>query len=214
MRIERLATGADARVSNEDGLLAAVLMNGGTAKPVPGTWSATSELLVHELAPRFPAIRFIEVRYRLKSWRALDSCVADGRAALATAQRERTLLVGFSLGGAIAVRLAPTAGVTGLLGLAPWLPPELSLDSLRGKRLDVLHGSWDRHLPGIPGVSPMHSRAGWERARRIGAEGTYTVLPRGLHGCAVRSRRGALLRLPGWRAWVEATAVALERFAA
>jgi pimeloyl-ACP methyl ester carboxylesterase len=214
MRIEPLATGADARVSNEDGRLAAVLVNGGSAKPAPGTWSATSELLVSELAPRFPTIRFVEVRYRLKTWRALDSCVADGGAALATADRAKTLLVGFSLGGAVAVRLAASAKVTGVLGLAPWLPPELSLEGLRGKRLDVVHGSWDRHLPGIPGVSPTYSRAGWERARRLGVDGTYSVIPRGLHGCAVRSRRGGLVRLPAWRAWVEATAAALERFAA
>jgi hypothetical protein len=204
--IQRLPTGGDVRVSNEDGLLAAVLVNGGAAKPVPGTWSATSELLVRELAPRFPAIRFVEVRYRLKSWRALESCVADGRAALAGAGRRTTLLIGFSLGGAVAVRLAVTEGVTGVLGLAPWLPPELRLDGLQGKRLDVVHGSWDRHLPGIPGVGPAHSRAGWERARRLGVPGTYTVIPRGLHGCALRSRRGGLVRLPRWHAWVAATA--------
>jgi hypothetical protein len=104
------------------------------------------------------------------------------------------------------VRLAATEGVAGVLGLAPWLPAELTLDGLRGKRLDVVHGSWDGHLPGIPGVSPAHSRAGWERARRLGVPGTYMVIPRGLHGCAVRSRRGGLLRLPRWHAWVAATA--------
>jgi pimeloyl-ACP methyl ester carboxylesterase len=207
--IERLPTGGDVRISNEEGGVTAVLVNGGTAKPVPGTWSATSELLVRELAPRFPAIRFVEVRYRLKSWRALDSCVADGRAALTAAGRARTLLIGFSLGGAVAVRLASTEGVTRVLGLAPWLPPELTLDGLRGKRLDIVHGSWDWNLPGIPGVSPAHSRAGWERARRLGVPGTYTVIPRGLHGCALRSRRGGLVRLPRWHAWVVATAARL-----
>ena len=210
---KRLPTGGDVRVSNDDGRMAAVLVNGGAAKPVPGTWSATSELLVRELAPRFPAIRFVEVRYRLKSWRALDSCVADGRAALAAAGSATTMLIGFSLGGAVAVRLAATEDVTGVLGLAPWLPPELTLDGLRGKRLDVVHGSWDRHLPGIPGVSPAHSRAGWERARRLGVPGTYTVIPRGLHGCALRSRRGGLVRLPHWRDWVAATAATLEELA-
>ena len=204
--IERLPTGGDVRVSNEEGRVAAVLVNGGTAKPVPGTWSATSELLVRELAPRFPAIRFVEVRYRVKSWRALDSCVADGRAALTAAGEATTLLIGFSLGGAVAVRLAATDGVAGVLGLAPWLPAELVLDGLRGKRLDVVHGSWDRHLPGVPGLSPAHSRSGWERARRLGVRGTYTVIPRGFHGCALRSRGGGLVRLPRWHAWVAATA--------
>jgi pimeloyl-ACP methyl ester carboxylesterase len=210
--IERLPTGGDVRISNEEGGVTAVLVNGGTAKPVPGTWSATSELLVRELASRFPAIRFVEVRYRLKSWRALESCVADGRAALAVADRP-TMLIGFSLGGAVAVRLAANESVTGVLGLAPWLPPELPLDGLRGKRLDVVHGSWDRHLPGIPGVSPAHSRAGWERARLLGAAGTYTVIPRGFHGCALRSRQGRLVRLPRWQAWVATTESRLAELA-
>ena len=84
----------------------------------------------------------------------------------------------------------------------------------RGKRFDVVHGSWDRGLPGIPGVSPAHSRAGWERAQRLGVEGTYAVIPRGLHGCALRSRRGGLVRLPRWQAWVAATESALEQLAA
>jgi pimeloyl-ACP methyl ester carboxylesterase len=217
MRVERLRTGADVRISNDGTRLAAVFVNGGTAKLVPGTWSATSELLVSELASRFLEICFVEVRYRVKTWKALESCTDDAHAALRVAGAagiERTLLVGFSMGGAVAVGVGEDSSVAGVLGLAPWLPPELPLDGLCGKRLDVVHGAWDRYLPGVPGVSPGHSHAAWKRAQRLGIDGTYTVIPRALHGCAVRSRRGNLLRLPRWRAWVEHVAAALDRFAA
>jgi dienelactone hydrolase len=215
--VERLPTGADVRISNDGRRLAAVFVNGGSAKAVPGTWSATSELLVSELAPRYAEIGFVEVRYRVKTWKALGSCTDDAEAALrvaVAAGTERALLVGFSMGGAVAVGVGEDSSVAGVVGLAPWLPPELPLDGLRGKRLDVVHGAWDRYLPGVPGVNPGHSHAAWKRAQRLGIDGTYTVIPRAVHGCAVRSRRGNLLRLPRWRAWVEHVAAALDRFAA
>ena len=155
-RIVALATGADLRLRNEGAPLAVVLVNGGLAKAVPGTWSATSELLATELAPRFPGLAFAEVRYRIKSWNALDSCMADGRAALDLVARP-SLLVGFSMGGAVSIGIAAHPDAVGVLGLAPWIPDRLTLDGLRGKRLDVLHGSWDRYLPGIPGVSAASS---------------------------------------------------------
>ncbi len=215
-RIVALSTGADVRLHNEGAPLVAILANGGTAKAVAGTWSATSELLATELAPRHPGITFGEVRYRVKSWNALPSCMADTEAAVELARNEgvgHTLLIGFSMGGAVSIGIAGHAGVRGVLGLAPWIPPELDLAGLEGKRLDVVHGAWDRWLPGIPGVSPASSRAGFERARALGVEGTYALLDRALHGAAVRSRSGELVRLPRWRAWVTCVDEALTRFA-
>ena len=212
-RIVQLSSGADARLANEAAPLAVVLLNGGSARAVPGTWSATSELLATELIPRFPELAFVEVRYRLKTWNALDSCMADGRAALDLVARP-SLLVGFSMGGAVSIGIASHPDVTGVLGLAPWIPERLSLDGLRGKRLDVLHGSWDRYLPGIPGVSAASSRRGFERARALGIEGTYTLIPRGLHGAAVRRRSGKIQRLPRAGAWVAGVEQHLARFQA
>jgi len=212
-----LATGAEARTSNPPGELAAVFVNGGTARPLPGTWSATSELLVTTLAARLPGIRFVEVRYRLKSWKELQACMDDAAAAVehAVADGARScLLVGFSMGGAVSIGITSEPAVTGVLGLAPWIPERLSLAGLAGKRLDVLHGSWDRYLPGIPGVHPGSSLAGFERARALGAEGSYTVIPGGLHGCAVRGPSGRLFRLPRWRRWVDAVGDALGAFQA
>jgi dienelactone hydrolase len=211
--IVALQTGAEARLRGGPAAIAAVLLNGGSARVVPGTWSATSELLAEELARRFADVRFAEVRYRVKSWNELASCTADAAAAIELVLAEgaeRCLLVGFSMGGAVSIGCADHDAVLSVLGLSPWIPPQLSLEPLAGKRLDVLQGAWDRHLPGIPGVSPTSSRAGFERARMLGVEGSYTLIPRGLHGCAVRAR-GGLLRLPGCGAWVEHVASALGR---
>jgi dienelactone hydrolase len=215
--VASLETGAEARVRNDGAPLAAVLVNGGTAKPVPGTWSATSELLAVELAPRHAGVTFVEVRYRVKSWNALSSCMADAVAALDLVERlgaRSALMIGFSMGGAVSVGVAGDGRVAAVLGLAPWIPDRLPVDGLSGKRLDVVHGAWDRYLPGVPGVSPTSSRAGFERAQAAGAHGSYTVIARGVHGCALRGPSGGLVRLPRWRAWVDQTAAAIERYQA
>jgi len=214
MTVVELQTGADARRTNR-GPLAAVLVNGGTSRPLPGTWSATSELLTQELAPRFPGMAFVEVRYRVRSWRELDQCFEDAAKAvdLAVANgAERCLLIGFSMGGAVSIGTAAHDAVDAVLGLSPWIPSRLSLEGLRGRRLDVLQGSLDRALPGIPGISPASSRAGFERAQALGVEGSYELIRGGLHGCAVRAPSGGLVRLPRWRAWVDGVARGLERF--
>ena len=189
-----------------------MLVNGGTAKRVPGTWSATSEWFAQRLAERFPEVAFVEVRYRTKSWNELASCVADAEAALEDADRP-SILVGFSMGGAVAIAAAGHGSTRAVLGLAPWIPPELAVDTLDGMRFDVVHGAWDRWFPGVPGVSPSHSRAGFERAMAAGAHGTYTLVPRGLHGVAVRANSGKLVVLPRAQAWLGPVSAALERFA-
>jgi hypothetical protein len=99
-----------------------------------------------------------------------------------------------------------------VLGLAPWIPDRLPLGSLRGRRLRVLHGSLDRRLPGIPGVSPEGSRRGFERARAIGATGDYTLIPGALHGIAVRAPRGRPVPLPRANAWARLVSEELRRF--
>jgi pimeloyl-ACP methyl ester carboxylesterase len=186
-------------------------VNGGTAARVPGTWSATSEWLAQRLSGQFSEIAFLEVRYRTKSWQELPSCLEDAEAALDLLDRP-ALLVGFSMGGAVAIGAARHAHAGPVLGLAPWIPPELDLHPLAGRRFDVVQGAWDRWLPAVPGVSPTHSRHGFERALAAGATGTYTLIPRGLHGVAVRSRRGGLVTLPGAGRWLEPVSSSLARF--
>jgi len=210
----RLGSGAELRVTGPlDAPAAVVCVNGGQAAEVEGTWSASLEWLVRRLAPRFPALAFAEVRYRIKSWNKLDWCVEDARAAVAELGSRRTLLLGFSMGGAVGVRAADEPSVETVLGLAPWLPDRLSLEPLRGKRLRVLHGSLDRAFPGIPGVAPALARRGFERALALGATGEYTLIRAGLHGVAVRAPSGRLVALPRASTWASLVAEELTRFA-
>jgi pimeloyl-ACP methyl ester carboxylesterase len=209
----RLSTGAELRASGPGGACAAVVcVNGGQASDVEGTWSATLEWLVRRLAPRFPGLRFGEVRYRVKSWKQLDRCVEDARAAIEELAARRTLVLGFSMGGAVAARVASEPSVETVLGLAPWFPDRLPLEPLRGRRLRVLHGSLVRWLPGIPGVSPALSRRGFDRALALGASGEYTLIPGAVHGVALRAHRGRPVPLPRARTWERLVAEELERF--
>jgi pimeloyl-ACP methyl ester carboxylesterase len=209
----RLRTGAEMRITGPlDAAATVVCVNGGQSREVEGTWSATLEWLVHRLAPAFPALTFGEVRYRVKSWRRLDLCVEDACAAVDAIGAPRTLLLGFSMGGAVSARAAAEPSVETVLGLAPWLPDRLELDALRGRRLRVLHGTLDRALPGIPGVSARGSRRGFDRALALGASGEYTLVRGGLHGVAVRAHRGRPLPLPRAGTWARLVADELGRF--
>lgn len=212
MNLATLPTGAELRLTNPDARAAVVCVNGGQSAEVEGTWSATLEWLVERLAPRFRSLAFGEVRYHVKSWRRLDRCEADAREAIRATGAARTLLLGFSMGGAVAVRAANEPGVEGIVGLAPWLPDRLDLRGLQGKRLAVFHGRLDRWLPGIPAVSPNHSRLGYERAVTMGANGRYELVEGALHGVAVRAPWGAPLPLPRAGRWADLVGDELRRF--
>jgi pimeloyl-ACP methyl ester carboxylesterase len=206
-----LRSGAEARATGSPALGSVICVNGGRSSLAEGTWSASLEWLARRLAPRFPELELVEVRYRVKSWKRMLWCVEDARAAIETAGSDRVLVVGFSMGAAVAIQAATHPRVEAVLGLAPWIPAELDVAPLAGKRLDVIHGALDRRLPGIPGVSPETSRRGYERARALGVPGTYALLPRAVHGVAVRAA-GGLWPLPGANAWLRGVAGALDRF--
>jgi pimeloyl-ACP methyl ester carboxylesterase len=209
----KLSTGAEIRITGPTRECAVVCVNGGQSREVEGTWSASIEWLVRTLAPRLPELGFAEVRYRVKSWKRLESCVDDARAAVEEVGAPRTVLLGFSMGGAVSVAIASEPTVEEVIGLAPWIPPQLDVTGLRGKRLAVLHGALDRWLPGIPGVSPAHSRQGFDRARERGAEGRYVIIPGALHGIALRTPWGKLVALPKAERWAELVEEELQRFA-
>lgn len=184
---------------------------------MPGTWSASLEWLVRRLSPGFPDLGFLEVKFRIKSWHRLGMCAEDAVAAIEEAQAagvRDVLLLGFSMGGAVAVKAAGHPAVRTVLGLAPWIPERLDLSTLRGRRLVVIHGGLDRYLPGIPGVSPGSSRRGFERAMTLGIDGTYTVLAGAIHPIAVRGPLGRAIPMPRARRWASLVAAELERFQA
>ena len=201
------------RVTGPTDRCAVVCVNGGQARDVEGTWSASLEWLAGRLSTRLPEIAFAEVRYRVKSWKRLDSCFEDARAAVREVGASRTMLVGFSMGGAVSIGIADEPGVEGVVGLAPWIPAELDVSRLHGKRLTVFHGALDRWLPGIPGVSAGHSRKGFERARARGADGRYVLIRGGVHGLALRTPWGGLVTLPRADRWAELVEEELRRFA-
>src|SRR3954447_6509417 len=210
----QLSTGAEVRTTGPVTGLAVVCVNGGRAAELPGTWSASLEWLVQRLVPRFPQLRFLEVRYRVRSWRKLDGCIDDARAAVRLAGGDRVLMVGFSMGGAVAIGAADERSVTSVVGLAPWIPPPLGLGALRGKRLDVLHGALDRALPGIPGVSPASSLRGVERASALGVETSYELIQGAPHAIALRAPWGRPVPLPGAQAWLRGVERHLDGFVA
>jgi pimeloyl-ACP methyl ester carboxylesterase len=193
---------------------AVVCVNGGQGGEVEGTWSASIEWLVRSLAPQAPELGFAEVKYRIKSWKRMDWCVADALAAVREAGAPRTLLLGFSMGGAVAIQAAAEPTVETVVGLAPWIPDRVDVGTLRGRRFDVMHGMLDRYLPGIPGVSPANSRRGFDRARALGVPGSYTLIPGALHGIAVRVGQRRLFPLPRARAWARLVEAELDRFQA
>jgi dienelactone hydrolase len=162
------------------------------------------------MAPGFRRLAF-EVRYRIKSWQVLD--LASRTPVPRREVEPAGALVGFSMGGAVSIAAADEPRVTGVLGLAPWIPDRLDVGPLRGKRLDVLHGSLDRSLPGIPRVSASLSRRGFERARALGVPGSYTLIRGGVHGLALRFPGGRLIPLPRASTWARLVAAQLDTFA-
>jgi hypothetical protein len=52
-------------------------------------------------------------------------------------------------------------------------------------------------------VSPSLSRRGFERARALAVDGSYTVIPGAVHAIALRSPWNALLPLPRAARWAE-----------
>jgi dienelactone hydrolase len=192
-----------------------VCVNGGSAAVVPGDWSASMEWLVGRLAPAFPGLAFHEVRYRTKSWNRLDSCIEDARTALAAVAGDGrpALLIGFSMGGAVAIGSAGHPGVTAVVGLAPWIPDRLPIDGLHGRRLAVIQGSLDGWIPGVPGISPRSSRHGCERVRAAGVPATYRLIRGAVHPIALRFG-GRPVPAPRARTWARLVSAEVERFQA
>jgi pimeloyl-ACP methyl ester carboxylesterase len=137
----------------------ALILHGGRAKstdPVgPGSLAAL------RMVPFAHAIQGTDVapvllRNRLRGWNApseenpeaLPDPVADALWALDQLKRRfgpvPVVLVGHSLGGRTALRVAGHPAVRGVAALAPWLPPAEPVAQLAARSLLVAHGTADR----------------------------------------------------------------------
>jgi dienelactone hydrolase len=187
-----------------------VLVNGGRGGRVEGDWSASLEWLVERLAPGRPDLAFHEVRYRIKSWAYLEMCIDDAVAAVdEVAHHGPVTLIGFSMGGAVSIATAGHPAVRDVIGLAPWIPRELDVRGLSGRRVTVIHGSLDAGLPGVPGVRASSSRRGADRIEATGVRVDYTLIRGALHPIAVRAPWGGLLPAPRAGSWARHVARAL-----
>jgi dienelactone hydrolase len=213
-----LASGALLRLSAPPAELGPGLvvlgLGGSVARPAAPRWSASITWLLQRLRRDLPELSYAELRYRDRSWRAIGECMRDAREALATLPaRAQVALLGFSMGGGIAIGCAGDPRVRGVIGLAPWVPEGIPLGGLRGKRLAVVHGSRDRYLPFLPGVPPEHSRRVLERAAAAGARTSHLLIQGAVHAIAVRTPLGlrALPHAGRWTAAVESELRALAR---
>jgi len=189
-------------------------LGGSVARAAAPRWSASITWLLGRLARDLPELGYAELRYRDRSWRAIGECVRDAREALGVLPAATPVaLIGFSMGGGIAIGVAGDPRVRGVIGLAPWVPEQIPLDALRGKRLAILHGSRDRFLPLLPGVPPEHSRQTMRRAGAIGARTSHALIEGAIHAIAVRTPVG-LLALPHAGEWSAATEALVEELAA
>ena len=79
------------------------------------------------------------------------------------------VLVGHSMGGRAAFRVAGHPSVSAVAGLAPWLPSIEPVEQLAGRRVLLVHGSADRV------TSPAQTWAYAERARAVAKVATIEI---------------------------------------
>ncbi|SDS71498.1 alpha/beta hydrolase [Jiangella sp. DSM 45060] len=88
------------------------------------------------------------LRYTVRGWNGADeSPLDDVRAALAAVRARDpdvpVALVGYSMGGRAAIRVAGQPGIVAVAALAPWLTPSEPPSLLAGKHVLLMHGSAD-----------------------------------------------------------------------
>ncbi len=135
------------------------------------------------------------LQYAQRGWNSETdpAPVRDARWALDQLTSEHpgvpVVLVGHSMGGRTACRAADHPAVTGVVGLAPWLPPGEPNRTIAGRHLRVLHGTADRW------TSSAASKAYVERSRGLATSVSWLPLEGAGHFMLRRSST--------WRRFVE-----------
>jgi predicted esterase len=127
------------------------------------------------------------LHYRYRGWNGEQaSPLADIGWALDQV-RERhgevpVVLLGHSMGGRAALRMAGDRSVRAVAAFAPWLPKGEPEEQLAGRRLLIAHGSLDRV------TSPRASHAYADRARAAGVDVTWRLVRGDTHAMLIRFR--------------------------
>ena len=132
-------------------------------------------------------IQLATLRYAVRGWNGEhESPVPDARWALdRIAQRFGDLpvgLVGHSMGGRVALRVADYAGVRSVAALAPWLPPGEPIPTMDDRSVLLAHGTADRT------TDPAQT---FELAEKLAAQGVdveLVKLPGGRHSMLFPAR--------------------------
>ncbi len=108
------------------------------------------------------------LRNRRYGWNDTGAdAIGDARWALARIRAEHpglpVVLVGHSMGGRVALRVADDPAVRGICALAPWTPRGEPVDAVADRDVLIVHGVRDRM------TDPRESYAFAERARAIAA---------------------------------------------
>jgi len=127
------------------------------------------------------------LRFRYRGWNnAADHPIEDAMWALRQMRHRHAgvpiVLVGYSMGGRAALRVAGESDVAAVAALAPWLPSGEPHEQLAGRRLLVLHGTND-HV-----TSPQRSREYVQSVSGTADEATYIALRGCGHTMARRAR--------------------------
>ncbi len=121
------------------------------------------------------------LQYRQRGWNDVHAPapVADARAAIDQLVHRHPgvpiVLVGHSMGGRTACRVADESSVVGVVGLAPWLPAGEPNAAIAGRHLRIMHGDKDSW------TSAALSREYVDRSESIAASATWTELSGGGH---------------------------------
>jgi pimeloyl-ACP methyl ester carboxylesterase len=116
------------------------------------------------------------VRYRYRGWNGDEASPAgDTRWALDEVRRLHgdvpVALVGHSMGGRTAIRVADDPSVRAVVALAPWIPPGEPYETLRDRSVLILHGDRDRWTDPRASLALAEAAAPIASVRRVSIRG-------------------------------------------
>ena len=190
---ETTAAAGGLRATATASALVLVLHGGRSASREPTTAVQPAVLRMSPLAAA--------IRRAVRGWNGPQASPAADLARLLEQARERygqvpVVLIGHSMGGRAALRMAGHPLVTAVGALAPWLPPGEPAAQLAGRRILLAHGDRDR-MTSAPDTWAYAQRAAATGARVAAVTvtgGEHAMLNRaGLwHGLAAEFTRAAL----------------------